>query len=180
MFGACGFSNPRRTPYNERIKSAERERNTSRLFTSRRCSSTYPSYMYGCAMNLSFALYQSQKLRFCSGTGHEPNMAKRMVHGGVLATISELFAEKVLRLICNLSVRLSFCPNYFSAHLIYLYRLGGSRISLFVFNAGESRSVMKYLIMRRACRRSHISRFTTRPAWAQASFGGRLGQRPSC
>jgi len=32
------------------------------------------------------------------------------------------------------------------------------RISRFVFNAGESQSLMKYLIMPRACRRSHISR----------------------
>jgi len=58
------------------------------------------------------------------------------------------------------NVRLPHHSNYFYKHtkLIYLYRLGGSRISRTVFNIRESRLVMKYLIMPRACRRSHISR----------------------
>ena len=33
-------------------------------------------------MNLSFALYHSSPLWGSSGAGHEPGMAKRMVHGG--------------------------------------------------------------------------------------------------
>ena len=56
-----------------------------------------------------------------------------------------------------------------------LHRLGGFRISHFVYNTRESWSIKKYLIMHRACRRSHISRVPfaplgsgahSAPAWA--------------
>ncbi len=47
-------------------------------------------------------------------------------------------------------------------------KYGGASIRLF-------EPYFKRINRPRACRRSHISRFTARPAWAQASLGGRLG-----